>query len=188
MFEKNNVVFIRSGVGNGKTSLARFMAKTLPGFHFVLIPSEDDSRTRATVVKKSILDLAGQLCQFTGDVLEHALMALGSGGHTLIFDEAHLLFATDLCGALFKSGFCNVLLFSASSQVSHGSVEHMTSAEISARYIWTPPAPAPEEIDGIVRDLNAIDGLNVDRAVFDVIYMLSGGEQERVFIRNAVGQ
>ena len=64
----------------------------------------------------------------------------------------------------------------------------MTPAEISARYIWTPPAPTPEEIDGIVRELNAIDGLNVDRAVFDVIYMLSGGEQERVFIRNAVGQ
>jgi len=178
--DKEAVAFVRSGVGNGKTSVANFIA-TKPGYHLVDVPRTSDVKARTRVVEATIIALVKACCHVDAKTLRQALKELGTKGHTLIFDEAHLVFATDLCGDLFKDPPCNILLFSAASQATDGAIESVTPAAITGRYIWTPSVPTDDEIDGIIQQLNAIDVMNVDKVIFDVIYMLSSGNRS-VFV------
>lgn len=181
LLDAHKIVFVRSGVGNGKTTLAHFMA-TDENFHLVEVPSDADAAGRRDAVVAAIMGIAAGICANIPDIqhgLKPFLKLLGDAGHALIFDEAHLLFSVrKLCDVLFKDPVCRVLLFSASSEGADGPQDEpaVTPGSI-AKFMWYPRAPSQEEVATMVVGLTGI-GIGIDKPTFGVLYMISGGNRD----------
>mmetsp|Transcript_31891 Transcript_31891/g.83563 ORF Transcript_31891/g.83563 Transcript_31891/m.83563 type:complete len:645 (-) Transcript_31891:52-1986(-) len=182
LLKDNKIVFVRSGVGNGKTTLANYLAKN-PTFHLVDVPRDLDASGRYDAVVAAIVVIASAMSTDVPDPAVRGLMSvlelLGDAGHVLVFDEAHLLFSvTRLCDVLFKDPVCRVLLFSASSERAAGPQDEpgVTPGTI-AKFMWYPRAPSQKEVATMVAGLTGI-GIGIDKPTFSVLYMISGGNRD----------
>ena len=150
LFIGGKYVFIRAGVATGKSTLAAYLASTYPR-RFILVQHADGSEQEW---RRSIVHAIQQACpnEFMGNTsLPHALAVAAKQGFTLIFDEAHTLFACNtLCMLLFKGDAESkpqILLISAAGEGRYPSGEAAaTPSEITNKYMWTPPMPTAKEI------------------------------------------
>eukprot|EP00035_Acanthoeca_spectabilis_P019415 m.422169 g.422169 ORF g.422169 m.422169 type:complete len:696 (+) comp16852_c0_seq5:2766-4853(+) len=184
LLKDNKIVFVRSGVGNGKTTLAHFITKD-PTVHLVPVPREQDATGRMRRVISVIGDIATAIFEDAPDAtadLASVLKLLGDAGHVLVFDEAHLLFSvTKLCDVLFKDPPCPVLLFSASSERTAGPHDEQTvTPAFKAKYMWYPKEPLDQDVVQMVEELNTI-GIRIDESTFSLLYMISGGNRDIFF-------
>ena len=138
MRNEGTATFIRAPVATGKSTLARYLADQFPSefVKIVVLPSD-----KMEQICDKIIRAADDAATF-----EEALKEFASKGKTLIFDEAHLLFAfPNLVSSIIKdpeSSKPDVLLFSAAAtgyDVRGNSV--VTPSEVRKKYMWYPPIP-----------------------------------------------
>ena len=188
LLEEERVVFIRAGVASGKSTLAEHLARTQSSKYLQVHPpktkkvfSEEswENELRKTLLKEnSTKDVA------YGD-LDYAFQRLYENDQVLIFDECHLLFSCPaFCQLLVKKpGYLQkrlkVLMLSAASEAANeqGAI-YTTPAEITAKYMWTPPMPNASQL---VHQLAAADVyLKEDVIVF---FMRLCGGHRSIFMR-----
>ena len=188
LLEEERVVFIRAGVATGKSTLARHLARTQsskylqvnsPEGEDVLLFEKWKNELRKTLLKEnSTKDVA------IGD-LDSAFQRLYENDQVLIFDECHLLFSCPaFCQLLVKQpGYLQkrlkVLMLSAASEAANeqGKI-YTTPAEITAKYMWTPPIPNASQL---VHQLAAAD-VYLEEDAFDFFMCLCGGHRS-LFMR-----
>lgn len=135
---EGTATFIRAPVAAGKSTLASYLARHVPNeFVKISVFSFDE----AEQIRDKIIQAADD-----AETFGEALKELNSKGKTLIFDEAHLLFAfPELVSDIIKvpdSFKPNILLFSAAAtgQDKHGN-SVVTPSEVRKKYMWYPPIP-----------------------------------------------
>ena len=188
LLEEERVVFIRAGVATGKSTLARHLSTTQSSKYLQVHPpktkkvlSEEswENELRKTLLKEnSTKDVA------YGD-LDYAFQRLYDNDQVLIFDECHLLFSCPaFCQLLVKQpGYLQdrlkVLMLSAASEAANeqGAI-YTTPAEITAKYMWTPPMPNASQL---VHQLAAAD-VHLEEDAFDFFMCLCGGHRS-LFMR-----
>ncbi|CAE7193949.1 unnamed protein product [Symbiodinium sp. CCMP2592] len=177
----NSVVFIRSGVATGKTTLAEHLARQFPS-KFVLVPftgagkqSVWTIRTIETIEKAtdSKIDRDDLAVAFA-----NSLTLAKEKELTLVYDEAHTLFASsDLCSALFKSDPRHrpkLLLFSAAGDASRsGNITESTPAEITQKFMWTPPLSYTKELQTELKEA----GVRLDQKSIEFFIHFCGGHR-----------
>eukprot|EP00435_Cladocopium_sp_Y103_P036016 s2563_g9.t1 len=145
-------VFIRGGVAIGKTTLAQHLARQFPQ-KYVNVPYTDAGQPTAWKMRtvEALEKATGKKTARDGLEFSNALKLAKENNLTLIYDEAHTLFSSpELCSALFKSGpgfRPRVLLFSSSGEASSTTQAVVaTPAEITQKFMWTPPLPCNSEL------------------------------------------
>jgi predicted ATPase len=181
LLRERKVVFIRSGVGNGKTTLAHYLAKD-ERFHLVDFPTEAVRVDTYDAITTATRNIASTICSSLPKRrhgLKAVLRILGDAGHVLVFDEAHILFGIpQLCDVLFKDPKCPVLLFSASSEAKAGpDNEHAVTPAGIAKYMWYPRALSEHEVQEMVDELCSI-GIGINVTTLRVLYMIAGGNRD----------
>ena len=189
LLEEKRVVFIRAGVASGKSTLAEHLARTQsskylqvnsPKTKKVLSEESWENELRKTLLKEnSTKDVA------IGD-LDSAFQRLYENDQVLIFDECHLLFSCPaFCQLLVKKpGYLQkrlkVLMLSAASEAANeqGKI-YTTPAEITAKYMWTPPIPNASQL---VHQLAAADVYLKEDAI--VFFMRLCGGHRGIFMRS----
>ena len=164
LLEEKRVVFIRAGVATGKSTLAEHLARTQSSKYLQVHPpktkkalSEEswENELRETLLEESsTADVANRS-------LKHIFQRLYDNDQVVIFDECHLLFSCPaFCQLLVKKpGYLQkrlkVLMLSAASEAANeqGAI-YTTPAEITAKYMWTPPIPLASQL---VHQLAAAD-------------------------------
>ena len=148
----HDVVFIRGGVAIGKTTLAEHLAREFPQKYMNVPPTErcSEKAWRLRTIE-AVEERTKKTVQRNGLEFSNALKIAKTKGMTLIYDEAHTLFASaTLCFDLFKSHKNyrpKVLLFSASGDASPASTLIVsTPVEITQKYMWTPPLNSTLEL------------------------------------------
>ena len=188
LLQSRRVVFIRAGVATGKSTLAEHLARTQSSKYLQVHPpitkkalSEEswENELRKTLLKEnSTNDVA------KGD-LDSAFQRLYENDQVLIFDECHLLFSCPaFCQLLVKKpGYLQkrlkVLMLSAASEAANeqGAI-YTTPAEITAKYMWTPPIPLASQL---VHQLAAAD-VYLEEDAIDFFMCLCGGHRS-LFMR-----
>ena len=177
----HSVVFIRSGVATGKTTLAEHLARQFPS-KFVSVPFTGagaasvwrirtiETIEKATGRKIDRDDLAVAFAKSLTLAKEKEL--------TLVYDEAHTLFASsDLCSALFKSNEKHrpkLLLFSASDDASGSeNLTASTPAEITQKFMWTPPLTYTKELETQLKEA----GVRLDQKSIEFFIHFCGGHR-----------
>ena len=139
LFHGEDVLFIRGGVGVGKSTLQLDLARQYPQT-FVSVPfAESSEESWRSGIIAAIENATGQTVARGPTRLEQALKNLAEAELTLVLDEAHTLFPFDqIRELLFKNvNHPKVVLFSASSEGSTSG--GTTPAEITRKFFWIPP-------------------------------------------------
>ena len=146
LFQGQEFVFIRGGVGVGKSTLRLHLARQNRQT-FVSVPFQngEEASWRANIVR-SVQEATNQNVT-TGDTqLQDALALAAAKSLILVLDEAHTIFSVDnLVTSLLKGEQRpRLVLFSASGEASAGMMS-TTPSEITQKFFWTPTIP---EVDG----------------------------------------
>ena len=189
LLQSRRVVFIRAGVATGKSTLAEHLVRTQSSKYLQVHPpttnkalSEEswENELRETLIQESsTADVANRS-------LKHLFQKLYENDQVLIFDECHLLFSYPaFCQLLVKKpGYLQkrlkVLMLSAASEAENeqGKI-YTTPAEITAKYMWTPPIPNARQL---VHQLAAADVYLKEDAI-DFFMRLCGGHRS-IFMRS----
>jgi hypothetical protein len=111
---------------------------------------ENEAEWRRNIIKKS----SSNRDPFQVGALSDTLKELSD--KTLIFDEAHLLFGTDLMPALLKipePGHApKYLLFSAAAHGGSDGTTATTPPQISRKFMWYPPLPDAATLAASLKD------------------------------------
>ena len=188
LLEEERVVFVRAGVASGKSTLAEHLARKQSSKYLQVHPpktkkalSEEswENELRETLLEESsTADVANRS-------LKHIFQGLYENDQGLIFDECHLLFSCPaFCQLLAKKpGYLQkrlkVLMLSAASDAANeqGAI-YTTLAEITAKYMWTPPIPNASQL---VHQLAAADVYLKEDAI--VFFMRLCGGHRSIFMR-----
>ena len=174
----HSVVFIRSGVATGKTTLAEELARQSP--QYVNVPftgggkqSSWEMRTVEAIEKSTDKRINRDELAFG-----NALKVAADRNLILVYDEAHTLFASQqLCSALFKSSGAyrpKILLFSASEDASNASALIVsTPGEITQKYMWTPPLSYTKELETQLKEA----GVRLDQKSIEFCIRFCGGHR-----------
>ncbi|CAJ1380521.1 unnamed protein product [Effrenium voratum] len=175
----HDFVFIRGGVAIGKTTLAEHLGREFPK-KYVTVPftggGTAEAWTQGTI--EAVEAATGEKVDRTELALRNALKLAKNRELTLIFDEAHTLFASDLCPQLFKStsGYRpKNLLFSASGETSTTGPQLAvaTPSEITQKFMWTPPLPGTLELKGQLEE----SGVRLDEKSIEFLALFCGGHR-----------
>ena len=174
----HSVVFIRSGVATGKTTLAEELARQSP--QYVNVPftgggkqSSWEMRTVEAIEKSTDKRINRDELAFG-----NALKVAADRNLILVYDEAHTLFASQqLCSALFKSSGAyrpKILLFSVSGDASNASALIVsTPGEITQKYMWTPPLSYTKELETQLKEA----GVRLDQKSIEFCIRFCGGHR-----------
>ena len=175
----HKVVFIRGGVAIGKTTLAEHLAREFPQKYINVPPSEGCSEKawRLRTIE-AVEERTKKTVQRNGLEFSNALKIAKTEGLTLIYDEAHTLFASaTLCFDLFKSSKAyrpKVLLVSASGDAATASTLPVsTPAEITEKYMWTPPLNSTVELKEQLEEA----GVRLDEKSIKFFIQFCGGHR-----------
>jgi hypothetical protein len=137
-------VFIRAPVATGKSTLAVYLARKHPDLYIKVATGENEAEWRRNIIMTSSTNRDS----FQVGALSDTLKELSD--KTLIFDEAHTLFGTNLIPALLKlpepGEAPKYLLFSAAAHGGSDGTSAVTPVEISEKYMWYPPLPDAKEL------------------------------------------
>ena len=147
--DQKSVHFIRSGVGVGKSTMARYLSKVYD--KFVIIEGNDGIENwrkwliRACGTEKQKGKHSTQSAQLT---LYDALKWFETERKVLIFDEAHETFSQpEFIRTLYHDPKINILLFSASAEaVGDQNKIVATPKEITNIYLWRPTVFINKEV------------------------------------------
>ena len=189
LLQSRRVVFIQAGVATGKSTLARHLSTTQSSKYLQVHPPEGkkgssdeswENELRETLLEESsTADVANRS-------LKHIFQRLYDNDQVLIFDECHLLFSCPAFCQLFmkQPGYLQnrlkVLMLSAAFEAENeqGKI-YTTPAEITAKYVWTPPIPLASQL---VHQLAAADVYLKEDAI-DFFMRLCGGHRS-IFMRS----
>ena len=149
LLQDDRVVFLRSGVATGKSTLAKYLCQTQPSkFLAVHAPVPAD----ATKFEEWEAKMRAAVGGHKSDV-EDMVRQIYYDEKVLVFDECHLLFA---CPAFYQQFLKTpsylqrrpmALLLSAASETQDVPGQtYTTPVEITAKYMWTPPIPQANEL------------------------------------------
>jgi hypothetical protein len=154
--ELGTAVFIRAPVATGKSTLAAFLPKHFPAAYSLVAttPFNEKYVKRQVVLAVHPEADVSSLEHLEGFQFADALKAAQQRNLTLIFDEAHQLFASaDLSASLFKNpNGPRVLLFSAAGHGGSDGASAVTPNEISEKYMWHPPLPNAKVLSASLKD------------------------------------
>ncbi|CAE7041049.1 unnamed protein product, partial [Symbiodinium sp. CCMP2456] len=174
LFQEEEFLFIRGGVGVGKSTLGAHLGRESPK-RFVSVSFGDgeyDSWCKNIVA--GIVHATGLTVPKSDTQLEDALRLAKEHNLILVLDEAHTIFNVGrIVTLLFKSrDHPKVVFLSASGEVT-GSTP-TTPVEITQKYFWTPPIPDVD--DDFVAQL-AEAGVRLDQDSTDFFMNLCGGHR-----------
>ena len=149
LLQGERVVFLRSGVATGKSTLAKFLCQKQPTKYLAVhAPAPAD----ATIFEAWEAKMRAAVGEHKSDV-EAMVRQIYYNEQVLVFDECHLLFA---CPAFYQQFLktpiylqrCPMaLLLSAASETQDVPGQtYTTPVEITAKYMWTPPIPQANEL------------------------------------------
>ena len=146
LFQGQEFVFIRGGVGVGKSTLGHHLGREHPET-FVSVDFGDgeyDSWWKNIV--EGIKVATAKEVNKSDTELEDALRLAKEGNRILVLDEAHTIFNLERIRTLLFKGTVHpkLLLLSASGEASTGMMS-TTPSEITQKFFWTPTIP---EVDG----------------------------------------
>ena len=149
LLQKKRVVFLRAGVASGKSTLAHYLCREHPFKYLQVYPPAFDSLTSQhwQIQFMAALENEPSAPDVAKRSMEDAVKYVHDNDRVLVFDECHLLFSCpDFLNMFLKPGHLwqppMMLLLSAASEAvdMHGAISR-TPAEITAKFIWTPPMP-----------------------------------------------
>ena len=181
LFQGQDFLFIRGGVGVGKSTLGGQLGRQYPK-KFVTVPfkgGKEESWIR-NIIKAIEYTTQTKLGERSPcNRLEDALQLALDKDLILVLDEAHTIFSSpDLLSVLFKSApHPKLLLLSASGEASGAKIA-TTPAEIKQKVFWTPPVP--DGFDDLRKQLKEAD-VRLDQSSVEFFWKLCGGHRS-IFI------
>ena len=181
LFQGQDFLFIRGGVGVGKSTLGGHLGRQYPK-KFVTVPfkgGKEESWIR-NIIKAIEYTTQTKLGERSPcNRLEDALQLALDKDLILVLDEAHTIFSSpDLLSVLFKSApHPKLLLLSASGEASGAKIA-TTPAEIKQKVFWTPPVP--DGFDDLRKQLKEAD-VRLDQSSVEFFWKLCGGHRS-IFI------
>ena len=181
LFRGEDFLFIRGGVGVGKSTLGGHLGRQYPK-KFVTVPfkgGKEESWIR-NIIKAIEYTTQTKLGERSPcNRLEDALQLALDKDLILVLDEAHTIFSSpDLLSVLFKSApHPKLLLLSASGEASGAKIA-TTPAEIKQKVFWTPPVP--DGFDDLRKQLKEAD-VRLDQSSVEFFWKLCGGHRS-IFI------
>ena len=181
LFQGQDFLFIRGGVGVGKSTLGGHLSRQYPK-KFVTVPftgGKEEFWIRN--IFKAIEEATQTKLEEESPwlQLEDALQLAKDRGLILVLDEAHTIFSlSDLLSVLFKSTrHPKLLLLSASGEASGAKIA-TTPAEIKQKVFWTPAVL--EDFDDLTKQLKEAD-VRLDQSSVEFFWKLCGGHRS-IFI------
>ena len=180
LFQGQDFLFIRGGVGVGKTTLRFHLAREYPE-RFVSVPF---SLASEQIWTENIIEAVEHATQtkLRGTLekrLKDALPLAAGRDLILVLDEAHTIFESQsLCTLLFKSDKRPKLLLLSASGEANATMTWTTPSEIKQKVFWTPPVPEP--LDDVKKQLNEA-GVRLDQSSVEFFMKLCGGHRS-IFI------
>ena len=180
LFQGQDFLFIRGGVGVGKTTLRFHLAREYPE-RFVSVPF---SLASEQIWTENIIEAVENATQtkLRGTLekrLKDALPLAAGRDLILVLDEAHTIFQSQsLCTLLFKSDKRPKLLLLSASGEANATMTWTTPSEIKQKVFWTPPVPEP--LDDVKKQLNEA-GVRLDQSSVEFFMKLCGGHRS-IFI------
>ena len=180
LFQGQDFLFIRGGVGVGKTTLRFHLAREYPE-RFVSVPFSSASEQIWT---ENIIEAVENATQtkLRGTLekrLKDALPLAAGRDLILVLDEAHTIFESQsLCTLLFKSDKRPKLLLLSASGEANATMSWTTPAEIKQKVFWTPPVP--EALDDLIKQLEEAD-VRLDQSSAEFFWKVCGGHRS-IFI------
>ena len=181
LFQGQDFLFIRGGVGVGKSTLGGHLGRQYPK-KFVTVPFKGgrDEETWTENIIEAVEDATQTKLgeRSPCNRLEDALQLALDKDLILVLDEAHTIFSSpDLLSVLFKSTrHPKLLLLSASGEASGAKIA-TTPAEIK-KVFWTPAVP--EDFDDLTKQLKEAD-VRLDQSSVEFFWKLCGGHRS-IFI------
>ena len=152
LLQKKRVVFIRAGVASGKSTLANYLCTVQPSKYLqVFAPAFEKLTSVQNWQEQLRATLRGKNQDVEGD-LQDAIKHVYDNDQVLVFDECHLLFSCPNFLSMFLKprGLSQppmmLLLSAASEAVDMRGRLSQTPAEITGKYMWTPPIPHPNAL------------------------------------------
>ena len=177
LFQGQEFVFIRGGVGVGKSTLRLQLARQNRET-FVSVPFQNgrEATWRTNIIRS--IEIATKQNVKEGDTqLEDALALAATKKLILVLDEAHTIFSLDvLRTSLFKSDpemHPRLVLLSASGEAGTGMMS-TTPSEIKRKIFWTPPVP---EVDADLINQLRQAGVRLDKDSVDFFMKFCGGHR-----------
>ena len=182
LFQGQDFLFIRGGVGVGKSTLACYLGRQYPK-KFVTVPfsSARDEETWTENIIEAVEDATQTKLRGRKRLTDAVHLAV-ERGLILVLDEAHTIFPlSDLFTTLFKSTrHPKLLLLSASGEASGAKIA-TTPAEIKQKVFWTPPVPdGLDDLDDLRKQLKEAD-VRLDQSSVEFFWKLCGGHRS-IFI------
>ena len=182
LFQGQDFLFMRGGVGVGKSTLACYLGRQYPK-KFVTVPfsSARDEETWTENIIEAVEDATQTKLRGRKRLTDAVHLAV-ERGLILVLDEAHTIFPlSDLFTTLFKSTrHPKLLLLSASGEASGAKIA-TTPAEIKQKVFWTPPVPdGLDDLDDLRKQLKEAD-VRLDQSSVEFFWKLCGGHRS-IFI------
>ena len=174
----HSVVFIRSGVATGKTTLAEHLARQFDKYVMVPFTGAGEEAAWQLGTVEAIEKATSRTINKDDLAFRNALKLAANESLTLVYDEAHTLFSSRmLYTALFKSSEHfrpRVLLFSASGDASTASKLNVaTPVEITQKFMWTPPLSYTKELETQLKEA----GVRLDQKSIEFCIRFCGGHR-----------
>ena len=179
LFRGEDFLFIRGGVGVGKSTLGGHLGRQYPK-KFVSVPfsSARDEETWTENIIEAVEDATQTKLRGRKRLTDAVHMAV-ERDLILVLDEAHTIFPlSDLFTTLFKSTRHPKLLLLSASAEANATMSWTTPSEIKQKVFWTPPVPEP--LDDLVNQLEEAD-VRLDQSSVEFFLKVCGGHRS-IFI------
>ena len=184
LLQKKRVVFIRAGVASGKSTLAKYLCRVQPSKYLQVVAPGNATSQHWRRNFRAALENEPAAPDVAKRSIEDAVKYVHDNERVLVFDECHLLFSCpDFLNMFLKNGHLlrppMMLLLSAASEAvdMHGAISQ-TPAEITGKYMWTPPIPHTK---ALVSQLAQAD-VYLSETAIDFFMNLCGGHRG-IFMR-----
>ena len=186
LLQKKRVVFLRGGVACGKSTLARYLCRKKPSKYLQLTTPEDNTDDGWKATLTNTLQQEPSMREVVNRSLQDDIKWLHDNDRVLVIDECHSLFTCiNFLNHFLKPKHTEILsppmmllLSTASEAENEQGKIYTTPAEITAKYMWTPPIPPASQL---VHQLAAAD-VNLTEDAIAFFMRLCGGHRS-VFMR-----
>ena len=179
LFRGEDFLFIRGGVGVGKSTLGGHLGRQYPK-KFVSVPfsSAKDEETWAENIIEAVEDATQTKLRGRKRLTDALHLALDKD-LILVLDEAHTIFPlSDLFTSLFRSTRHPKLLLLSASAEANATMSWTTPSEIKQKVFWTPPVP--DGLDDLKKQLKEAD-VWLDQSSVKFFLKVCGGHRS-IFI------
>ena len=189
LLQEKRVVFIRAGVASGKSTLAQYFSKKQPSKYLQVFAPDFENVTFQNwqLEFRAALENEPSTRDVAKRSMRDAIKKIHDNDQVLVFDECHLLFSCpDFLSMFLKPRGLSqppmmLLLSAASEAVDMRGEISQTPAEITGKYMWTPPMPNANVTSALVDQLAEAD-VYLSQDAIDFFMNLCGGHRG-IFMR-----